>query len=127
MRFLQVGLIAAGLIIFLSGQCPWTKKRVVVGIPARLAGILFLAPYPTAYAIGYFWRSVMPEALWPDPEDLQSWGRMVDGTVTVLCYLAAFCLLRSYAKPALSFTLNASQQGVTALSDIEDHNEKLSH
>lgn len=55
---LEIGLAIFGLIALVRGKMTLSKTKVVVGVPARLIGLLALTPLPIAFAVGFVYAIV---------------------------------------------------------------------
>lgn len=50
---LEIGLAIVGLIALFRGKLPLTQQRFVSGVPARLLGLVALAPFPIAFGAAF--------------------------------------------------------------------------
>ena len=50
---MEIGLLVAGLIAVVTGKFKLTKRRLVVGAPARIAGLVLMLPLPLALAMAF--------------------------------------------------------------------------
>jgi hypothetical protein len=50
---IEIALLVMGIIALVRGEITLSKRKVVTGAPARLIGLLAMAPLPIAFAIGF--------------------------------------------------------------------------
>jgi WD40 repeat protein len=50
---LEIALVIWGLMALFSGKITLSKQRVVEGPAARIAGVVFMLPWPVSYVLGY--------------------------------------------------------------------------
>jgi hypothetical protein len=49
---LYIGLAVAGILALIRGRMQISKSKIVIGVPARLLGLLGLTPLPLAIVVG---------------------------------------------------------------------------
>jgi hypothetical protein len=53
---LEIGMLIAGIIALITGKLTLTKKKVVLGTPARVVGLIWFIPLPVALLISLMLR-----------------------------------------------------------------------
>ena len=66
---LEIGLAIFGLIALIRGKMTLSKTKVVVGAPARLIGLLALAPLPIVFGFGIVF-GIVKAAEGADPQQI---------------------------------------------------------
>lgn len=91
---LEIGLAIFGLIALVRGKMTLTKNKIVVGIPARLLGLIALAPFPIFLLVGVAFGVMNANA--PDPEkvakDNQGLFTAIEVGVVILTAIVVFAV-----------------------------------
>jgi hypothetical protein len=66
---LYIGLAIVGILALVRGRMQISKTKIVVGVPARLLGLLGLAPLPLALVVGIVYVAVSTDVT--DPQAVQ--------------------------------------------------------
>src|SRR5262249_35014620 len=97
---LEIGLIVAGLIVLVTGKFKLGKDRIATGAAARIAGAVFLLPFPVAFAIGFIIALVRAsEGKSSDSADLKLTLGMIELGVCIVCALLGFGIALASAVP----------------------------
>lgn len=79
---LYVGLAIVGILALVRGRMQITKSKIVVGVPARLLGLLGLTPLPLALVVGIIY--VMANVDITDAPAVQRFTQEHRGTLTLI-------------------------------------------
>jgi hypothetical protein len=79
---MYIGLAIAGILAMVRGRMQISKQKIVVGIPARLLGILGLTPLPLALLVGVIYTAVSVDVT--DPVALQQFTQDNRGAFTLI-------------------------------------------
>ena len=96
----QVCMAITGLVALLRGRMRWWKSKVVVGVPARLLGLLGLIPIPLAALVGTLYIAANNTDIW-DLDAVQDSAQENRGTLTLI---EGLCLV---VVAAIQFTVAA--------------------
>lgn len=79
---LYIGLAIAGILALVRGRMQISKTKVVVGVPARLLGLLGLTPLPLAILVGLIYVAANVDIT--DPQAAQQFTQEHRGTFTLI-------------------------------------------
>jgi len=79
---LYIGLAIMGVLALVRGRMQISKTKVVVGIPARLLGLLGLTPLPLAVVVGLIYVAANADVT--DPQAVQRFTQEHRGTFTLI-------------------------------------------
>jgi hypothetical protein len=95
---LQIAMAIFGIIVLCTGKLKLSANKVVVGTPARLLGLMLLAPLPVAFGIGIC-VGIYVASTGGNLDDVQMQMIFVDVGLVVLTALAVFAIANAIAKP----------------------------
>jgi hypothetical protein len=79
---LYIGLAIVGILALIRGRMQISKQKVVVGVPARLLGLLGLAPLPLALVAGMVYVAANVDVT--DPQAVQRFTQEHKWTFTLI-------------------------------------------
>jgi hypothetical protein len=95
---LYIGLAIAGILALIRGRMQISKTKVVVGIPARLLGLLAFTPFPVALVVGMIYVAANADVT--DPKAVQEFTQAHQGALTgieLICAIGVAILLFAIA------------------------------
>lgn len=95
---LQIAMAIVGIIVLCTGKLKLSANKVVVGTPARLLGLMLLAPLPVAFTIGIC-VGLYVGSTGGSLDDVQIPMLLVDVGLVVLTAIAVFAIASAIAKP----------------------------
>lgn len=92
---LEIGLAIFGILALVRGKMTLSKNKIVVGAPARLLGLLALAPLPLAFGVGAVY-AVTQVAAGGDPEKFAEDNRwtltLIEGGIVIGVAIVVFAI-----------------------------------
>src|SRR4029077_10668063 len=79
---LYIGLAIVGILALVRGRLQISKHKIVIGVPARLLGLLGLAPLPLALVVGMVYVAASVDVT--DPQAVQRFTQEHKWTFTII-------------------------------------------
>src|SRR5215217_4150589 len=122
---IEIALIILGLMALIRGKFQLSKSKVVVGLPARLLGVLALTPLPVAVLVlgVYTVTQVDPN----DPRAVERWGEenkltlmLIEAGVVIGITILLLVLAAYLGVPAAEANRRLRARGAADYDDYED-------
>ena len=101
---LEIGLIIYGIVVLITGRFKVSKAKAVVGLPARLLGLLCLTPLPVAIVAIMVYTAMSTDV--SNPQQVEQWVQnnrisitIVEAAIVIGITILIFVLAAFLAKP----------------------------
>jgi hypothetical protein len=98
----EIGMLVLGLIALCSGKLTLSKNQVVYGTPARLLGLVAMAPFPLSFAVGF--AIAVSQGIQGKAVNVKSmpWELiLIEGCIVVACLATVYGVGWSYAESSI--------------------------